>query len=126
LLQNVDVKNPFVAVLAALTISVVNSWIGYVVAKKASTKELNAFMAMVFGSLAIRAIVVVSLAYVGLGVIDLDKVAFALTFSISAFVALMVEVFFFHFSMEKQKQIQLRNVKRPGKKKEFNVLGFTG
>jgi len=122
----VDVKNPFVAVIAALAISVANSLLGYVVAKKASTKELNTFMGMVFGSLGIRAIIVVSLAYIGLGVIDLHKVAFALTFSISAFIALMVEVFFFHFSMEKQKQIQLRNVKRPSKKKELNVLGFTG
>jgi len=113
----VDVKNPFVAVIAALAISVANSLLGYVVAKKASTKELNTFMGMVFGSLGIRAIIVVSLAYIGLGVIDLHKVAFALTFSISAFIALMVEVFFFHFSMEKQKQIQLRNVKRPSKKK---------
>ncbi len=121
-----DVKNPFVAVVIALAISVSNSWIGYVVAKKASTKDMNAFMGMVFGSLAIRAIVVVALAYVGLAVIDLDKVVFALTFSVSAFVALMVEVFFFHSSMEKQKQRQLQNVKRPIKKKAFNELGFTG
>lgn len=121
-----DLKNPFVAVVIALAISVSNSWIGYVVAKKASTKEMNTFMGMVFGSLAIRALVVVVLAYVGLAVIDLDKVVFALTFSVSAFVALMVEVFFFHSSMEKQKQRQLQNVKRPNKKKAFNELGFTG
>ena len=87
---------------------------------------MNAFMAMVFGSLAIRGIIVVSLAYIGLAVINLDKVAFALTFSISAFVALMVEVFFFHSSMEKQKLAQLQNVKRPNKKKAFNELGFIG
>jgi hypothetical protein len=87
---------------------------------------MNTFMGMVFGSLALRGLIVVALAYLGLGVVDLHDVAFALTFSISAFVALMVEVFFFHSSMEKQKQHQLRNVKRPIKKKEFNVLGFTG
>jgi hypothetical protein len=122
----VDVRNPFVAVVLALAISVTNSLIGYVIAKKASTKEMTTFMGMIFGSLAVRGIVVVALAYVGLGVLDLHDVAFALTFSISAFVALMVEVFFFHSSMEKQKQRQLQNVKRPIKKKEFNVLGFTG
>ncbi len=121
-----DVRNPFVAVVIALAISVTNSCVGYVIAKRASTKEMNTFMGMVFGSLAVRGLVVVALAYLGLDVLDLHDVAFALTFSISAFVALMVEVFFFHSSMEKQKQRQLQNVKRPSKKKEFNELGFIG
>lgn len=121
-----DVKNPFVAVIIALAISISNSLVGYVVAKKASTKEMNSFMAMIFGSLAARGLVVVSLAYVGLAIVDLHKVAFALSFSISAFVALMVEVFFFHSSMEKQKQAQLHSVKTPNKKKAFNELGFIG
>jgi len=122
----VDVKNPFVAVSIALAISVSNSLVGYVIAKKASTKEMNVFMAMIFGSLAARGVIVVALAYVGLAVVELHNLVFALTFSISAFVALMVEVFFFHSSTEKQKQFQLQNVKRPNKKKEFNELGFIG
>ena len=121
-----DVKNPFVAVIIALAISVSNSLVGYVIAKKASTKEMNVFMAMIFGSLAARGVVVVVLAYVGLAVVELHNLVFALTFSISAFVALMVEVFFFHSSTEKQKQFQLQNVKRPNKKKAFNELGFIG
>jgi len=122
----VDVKNPFVAVIIALAISVSNSLVGYVIAKKASTKEMNVFMAMIFGSLAARGVIVVALAYVGLAVVELHNLVFALTFSISAFVTLMVEVFFFHSSTEKQKQFQLQNVKRPNKKKEFNELGFIG
>lgn len=114
-----DVKNPFVAVSIALAISVSNSLVGYVIAKKASTKEMNVFMAMIFGSLAARGVIVVALAYVGLAVVELHNLVFALTFSISAFVALMVEVFFFHSSTEKQKQFQLQNVKRPNKKKNL-------
>ena len=112
-----DIRGPFVAVITALGISVANSCVGYVVAKRAQQKELNTFMGIVFGSLAARAAAVVTLAYVCLGVITMHQVAFALTFSISAFVGLMVEVFFFHFSMERAKQRDLPNVKRPFKKK---------
>ena len=119
-----DIRGPFVAVITALGMSVANSCIGYVVAKRAQQKELNTFMGIVFGSLAARAAAVVTLAYICLGVISMHQVAFALTFSISAFAGLMVEVFFFHFSMERAKQQHLQNVKRPFKKKGDNVAGL--
>ena len=119
-----DLKGPFVAIVTALVISAANSVIGYVVAKWAQQKELNTFMGIVFGSLAARALVVVTLAYVCLGVVSMHQVAFALTFSISAFAGLMVEVFFFHFSMERAKEQHLQNVKRPFKKKEDDVAGL--
>ncbi len=121
-----DVRNPFVAVVIALAISVANSSIGYLVSKRASMKEMTTFMVMVFGSMAARALVVFALAYYLIGVLDTHKVAFALTFSISSFVVLMVEVFFFHSSMEKQRNDLLQNVKQPSKKKAFNELGFIG
>ncbi|MFN4908201.1 MAG: hypothetical protein ACK475_06785 [Bacteroidota bacterium] len=117
-----DPKGPLVAVITALGISVANSWAGYVVSKRAQTKELNSFMGLVFGSLGIRGIIVVTLAYLCLGVLRMHQVAFALTFSISAFAGLMVEVFFFHFSMERTKRQQLANVKRPFKKKGDELL----
>lgn len=120
----VDVSSPLTAVITALGISVANSSIGYVVAKRAQEKELNTFMGIVFGSLAARAAVVVTLAYLCLGVWSMHQVSFALTFSISAFAGLMVEVFFFHFSMEKAKEQHLQNVKRPFKKKEDDPAGL--
>lgn len=105
------------AVLSALCIGVVNSIIGYWVAKVASTKDLNVFMALVFGSLAIRGLVVVALAYVALGVLGMHQVAFALTFSISSFASLMVEVFYFHHTMEKQKKLTRSEASGPFQKK---------
>ena len=113
-----DPKGPLVAIITALGISVANSSVGYIVSKRAQSKDLNTFMGIVFGSLAIRAIVVVTLAYLCLGVVQMHQVSFALAFSISAFAGLMVEVFFFHFSMERTKRRQLANTKRPFKKKE--------
>jgi hypothetical protein len=122
--QGVDPKGPLIAVITALGISVANSWVGYLVAKRAQTKELNSFMGLVFGSLALRGIIVVTLAYVCLGVVLMHQVAFALTFSISAFAGLMVEVFFFHFSMERKKRQHLANVKRPFKKKGVEFVTY--
>lgn len=117
-----ELKGPFIAIITALSISVANSWVGYVVAKRAQTKELNSFMGLVFGSLGIRAIIVVTLAYLCLGIVQMNQVAFALTFSISAFAGLMVEVFFFHFSMERAKRQHLSNVNRPFKKKGYEIV----
>lgn len=117
-----DVSSPLTAVFTALGISVANSGIGYVIGKRAQEKDLNTFMGIVFGSLAARAAVVVTLAYLCLGVWSMHQVVFALTFSISAFAGLMVEVFFFHFSMEQAKEQHLQNVKRPFKKKGDSVV----
>ena len=99
-----DVKSPLIAVLSALGISIVNTFVGYLFAKSATTKDLNTFMAMVFGSLAARGVFVVGLAYVALGIARMHQVAFALTFSIASFALLMAEVFYFHHSMEKRKR----------------------
>jgi len=118
----VDAKGPLVAIITALGISVANSSVGYIVSKRAQSRELNTFMGIVFGSLAIRGIVVVTLAYLCLGVVQMHQVSFALTFSISAFAGLMVEVFFFHFSMERTKRLQLASTNRPFKKKEVEPV----
>lgn len=103
--------------ITALGISAANSWAGYVIAKRAQSKELNTFMGIVFGSFAVRGIIVITMAYMCLGLVQMDQVAFALAFSISAFSGLMVEVFFFHVSMETSKRRSRQNMNRPFKKK---------
>ncbi|MCX6140709.1 MAG: hypothetical protein NTX15_07780 [Candidatus Kapabacteria bacterium] len=97
-------KGPLVAILSALGISLVNTFVGYLFAKSATAKELNTFLAMVFGSLAGRGVAVVSMVYVALGILKMHQVAFALTFSIASFGLLMAEVFYFHLSMERRKK----------------------
>ncbi len=79
-------------------------------------------MGIVFGSFAVRGIIVITVAYLCLGVVMMDQVAFALAFSISAFSGLMVEVFFFHVSMETSKRRSHPNTNRPFKKKRTELV----
>jgi hypothetical protein len=107
--QNVEVSGPFIAVVTAVGICALNTVVGYVVARKAFGKDLNMFLAMVFGSLGVRSIAVLAAAWFCLSVLAMHKVAFALTFAIVGFVLLMGEILFFHRSYEQSK----RQVRRP-------------
>lgn len=98
-----------VAALTALGINLVNTLVGYVVAKKAFGKDLNVFLSMVFGSLGVRAIVVIASAWYCLSMLEMHQVGFALTFAVMGFMMLMGEILFFHQWFEKSK----REVRRP-------------
>ncbi len=104
-----DPKGPVIAALTALGINLVNTMVGYVVAKKAFGKELNVFLSMVFGSLGVRAIVVIASAWYCLSVLEMHQVTFAITFAVMGFMMLMGEILFFHQWFEKSK----REVRRP-------------
>lgn len=104
-----DPRGPVIAALTALGINLVNTMVGYVVAKKAFGKELNVFLSMVFGSLGVRAIVVIASAWYCLSVLEMHQVTFAITFAVMGFMMLMGEILFFHQWFEKSK----REVRRP-------------
>ncbi len=99
-----DVKGPIVAALTAFGICVFNAVLGFVVSRWAFGKDLNTFLALVFGSFGIRAILVIIAIWACIGVIGMEQVAFAVTFAISCFVFLMGEILFFHQWFEKQKR----------------------
>jgi hypothetical protein len=104
-----DPKGPLIATLTAIGINLVNTLVGYFVARKAFGKELNVFLSMVFGSLGVRAIAVIASAWFCLSVAEMHQVGFALTFAVMGFVMLMGEILFFHRWFEKNK----REVRRP-------------
>ncbi len=104
-----DVNGPLAAIVTALGICVVNTALGYIVSRIAFGKELNIFLALVFGSLGIRAIAVMVAAWFCLSVISMHQVAFSLTFAIGCFVLLLGEILFFHRSYETAK----RRTRRP-------------
>lgn len=104
-----DSSGPLAGILAALGLSVINTLIGYVVAKKAFGKPLNTFLSIIFGSLGIRSLAVIASAWYCLSVVHLHQLGFALTFAIALFVMILGEIFFFHRSYEKTK----RSVRRP-------------
>jgi hypothetical protein len=93
-----------VAALVAIGICAVNTLLGYVVARKAFGKELNTFLSMVFGSLGIRSLFVITAAWYCLSIAKMHQVAFALTFAIACFVMLLGEILFFHHWFELSKR----------------------
>ena len=118
-----DVKGPLEAALTAIGICTVNTLVGYLVARKAFGRDLNTFLALVFGSLGVRAIVVIVAAWYCLSILEMHQVGFALTFAVVCFVMLMGEILFFHRWYEQSK----REVRRPVtdllvKKNESNEL----
>jgi hypothetical protein len=100
----------------------VNTAVGYVVAKKAFDRELNTFLGMVFGSLAVRLVIVVAVVYVLIGRVGLHQLAFSLTFVIVGFLLIMGEVLFFHTSYEKKKSRSRRPVSELLKKKVESMM----
>jgi predicted membrane channel-forming protein YqfA (hemolysin III family) len=92
------------AALTAFGICVVNAAMGFIVARWAFGKELNTFLALVFGSFGVRAIVVIVAIYACVGVLGMDQAFFAITFAVSCFVFLMGEILFFHRWFEKLKR----------------------
>ncbi len=104
-----DVGSPWVGAVTAIAICAVNTLLGYVVTKKAFGKELNVFLAVVFGSMAVRGIAVVTAAWYCLSIAEMHQVVFSLTFAVVCFVMLMGEILFFHRSYELSK----RQVRRP-------------
>lgn len=104
-----DVQSPWIGAATAIAICAVNTLLGYIVTKKALGKELNVFLAVVFGSMAVRGVAVVTGAWYCLSVLRMHQVVFSLTFAVVCFVMLMGEILFFHQSFERSK----RQVRRP-------------
>ncbi len=117
-----ETAGPVVAVLTALGICVINTALGWVVSRLAFGRDLNSFLAMIFGSLGVRSIIVMVSAWFCLSVINLHQVAFALTFAVSCFVFLLAEIFFFHRSYENAKRQSRRPVTDLLKKKTSDLM----
>jgi hypothetical protein len=112
------------SIIASLVLCGCNTALGYAVARWAFQKELNTFLAIVFGSFGVRAILVIAVVWYCLAIINMHQVAFTLSFAISSFVLLMVEILFFHKSYERAKRI----VRRPVTdflKKKYSVFVAT-
>jgi len=98
-----DLTGPVVATIAALAICVLNAYLGYVIAKSVFGKDLKVFLGVVFGSMGGRLCLSLVLMWVCLGPLDMHQVAFAVTFAIGSFLAVMGEALFFHYWHDRNK-----------------------
>lgn|GEM_PF-4860850 len=91
-----DVTGPFASVLVALGMNILNALAGYAIAKWAFERDINEFLAIVFGSFAVRAMIVIALVWVLLSVVGMDMLWFSITFAIASFISLMTEILLFN------------------------------
>ncbi len=99
-----DGKESLVSAGTAFGISVLNAVVGILVARWAFGKELNVFLALVFGSFGVRALLVIVAIWICMGPLNMEQVSFALTFAVASIIFLMGEIFFFHQWFEKRKR----------------------
>lgn len=103
-----DLKGPLASVLLALGINILNTLAGYAIARWAFEKDINEFLAIVFGSFALRASIVIASVWVLLAVVGMDMLWFSITFAIASFVSLMTEILLFNGI--KKKLIDLKHM----------------
>jgi|GEM_PF-1345992 len=86
-----------IAVITALMISVFNALSAIIIGKIALKKDANKFNKMIFGSMAIRYFLTIILVWICLKYFRLEQLPFALTFLISTFILLILEILYLNF-----------------------------
>ena len=86
-----------IAVITALLISVFNAFSAIIIGKIALKKDSNQFNKLIFGSMGIRYFLTVILVWICLKFLKLEEFPFALTFLISTFILLIIEILYLNF-----------------------------
>lgn len=92
-----------VLALALCLINIISSIIIYKIALK---KEYHKFLKTVFSSLVIRYFLVIIIVWFCLKVLELDKLAFSITFLIATFMFIIIEILYINY---RSKLINLQN-----------------
>ncbi len=82
------------SIITALILSVFNLVSAFIIARYALKKEGPSFNKIIFGSMVVRYFIVMILVFICLKYMDLDKLAFGLTFLISTFILILAEIFY--------------------------------
>jgi hypothetical protein len=87
----------FIAIISALAISLINALVAVIIIKIAMNKEWTKFNKLIFGSMVSRYFIILILIWICFQIFDLDKLAFSLTFILSTFILLFLEILFLHY-----------------------------
>lgn len=85
------------SVLVALGFCFFNLISAIIIYRIAMKKDWQSFMKLVFGSMLVRFFLTAVMIWVGIVYIKLDQLPFALTFLISSFVLLLVEILYINY-----------------------------
>lgn len=84
------------SILFAVILTLINAFSFWVIVKLAINKDWKSFNKLVFGSMAVRYFLTAGVVWVCLVNLELDKLAFSLTFLVSTFFLLMGEILLIH------------------------------
>jgi hypothetical protein len=85
------------AILIAVSLTILNLIFSIVIVNYAMKTDWNRLYKLVFGSIVAKYFVTAFLVWICLKYLDLDKFAFAITFLISTFIMIFVEILFIHY-----------------------------
>jgi hypothetical protein len=85
------------AMFSAIAISIINAAVAVIIIKIALKKDWKKFNKLVFGSMVVRYFLILITLWICYQVFDLDKFTFSLTFILSTFVLLFLEILFLHY-----------------------------
>jgi hypothetical protein len=94
------------AILIALSLTMLNAVSSLLISNHALKQTWKKFNKLVFGSMVIRYFLTAALVWFCLQYLDLHKLAFALTFLVSTFILIFVEILFIH---NKSKSFKLKS-----------------
>ena len=82
------------AIILGVSLSLLNSIAGFISAKIAMKKKHETFSKIVFGSMIIRYFVVALVVFLCLKYIRINELGFGLSFMISTFILIIIEIFY--------------------------------
>ncbi len=96
------------SIVLGFVLSAANITAGLLVARRAQRLPVNRATALVLTAMGVRLVVMVVLIGAVVSLVDVNRLAFALTLMISFFVMVLVEAFFLHARHEKAKTPLIR------------------
>jgi hypothetical protein len=110
-----ELTRTLVSIAAGFVLSAANIAAGVLVARRAQRLPVNRATALVLTAMAIRLVVMVVLIGAVVTLLEVNRLAFALTLMISFFVMVLLEAFFLHVRHERAKVplVRRRRYRRP-------------
>ena len=84
------------AILIAISLTLFNALTSFLIAKIAMNKDWKGFNKLIFGSMAVRYFLTAGFVWLCISYLELNKLAFSLTFLVSTFFLLIGEIIFIH------------------------------
>lgn len=94
------------SIILGVSLSILNAIAGFVSAKIAMKKNHKTFSKIIFGSMVIRYFVVAIVVFVSLRYLSINNLGFGLSFMISTFCLIIIEIFYLN------SRINLLNLRR--------------